>query len=420
MGFTHDLRVLLWKELLDLYRDRKTLFTSILLPLISLPLIGFMGLALVEQQPVLVAIVDLDNSTAANPLLNITVSSRWLVGNTTRILRSYGYNTTTSNDPSIIKNPDIDVALIIPRGFARNATSLNNTARVKVLRRAGVQAAVRAETTIYSIVSVFSRNLSDTKLKGVIRLLGVNATIPALRNPVSAKTEVVGIHGQPVGREVVLRNAFARILVLAFSFIVTPAASYVIDGIIGERERKTIELLLASPTTPQRIIYAKLVAATLLGLITALADIAGLVVYMASVSILSGVPFGVIVDPLLLLLHSITAFFTILATISIALPFITRTRGVRSASNIMSLVTIVGLIFFFTGFFVDYIRLPGTILWPLYLIPYTHSILVIQGYVLGYLYRAFIHLFVLSIASIVLLVLASRTVNTEKLLVAPS
>ncbi len=419
MSFTSDLRVLLWKELLDLYRDRRTLFTSILLPLISLPLIGFMGIALVEQQPVLVAVVDLDDSTVRNELLNITVSSRWLVGNTTKILEKLGYNVTISHSINVVKNPDIDVALIIPRGFSRNASSLNCTARVKVLRRAGVQAAIRAESTIYSIINVFSRNISDAKLNAVIQLLGLNATIPALRNPVTARTEVVGISGQPVSRAVVLRNAFARILVLAFSFVVTPAASYVIDGIIGERERKTIELLLASPTTPQRIIYAKLVAATLLGLITALADIIGLVVYMVSVSIVSGVPFGVIIDPLLLVLHSLTAFFTILSTISIALPFITRTRGIRSASNIVSLVTIVALVFFFTGFFVDYIRLPNEILVPLYLIPFTHSILVIQGYVLGYISRALIHLAVLSIASVALLVIASKTIDTEKLLIAP-
>ncbi len=419
MSFTSDLRVLLWKELLDLYRDRRTLFTSILLPLISLPLIGFMGIALVEQQPVLVAVVDLDDSTVRNELLNITVSSEWLVGNTTKILEKLGYNVTISHSINVVKNPDIDVALIIPRGFSRNASSLNSTARVKVLRRAGVQAAIRAESTIYSIINVFSRNISDAKLNAVIQLLGLNATIPALRNPVTARTEVVGISGQPVSRAVVLRNAFARILVLAFSFVVTPAASYVIDGIIGERERKTIELLLASPTTPQRIIYAKLVAATLLGLITALADIIGLVVYMVSVSIVSGVPFGVIIDPLLLVLHSLTAFFTILSTISIALPFITRTRGIRSASNIVSLVAIVALVFFFTGFFVDYIRLPNEILVPLYLIPFTHSILVIQGYVLGYISRALIHLAVLSIASVALLVIASKTINTEKLLIAP-
>jgi ABC-2 type transport system permease protein len=415
-----ELGVLFWKEMLDLRRDRKTLFTSILLPLVSLPLIGLMGLALVAEQPVHVAIIDLDNTTSRNNILNITVSSAWLSHNASRIMKSMGFNVSFYTSPSVLGNPSIDVALIIPKGFSRNASSLNTTARVKIIRRAGVQAAARAESTLYGIVSVFSQNISNLKLRALTRLLHINATIPALRNPVTARTEIISIKGKPVSREVELRNAFARILVLAFSFVVTPAAGYVIDGIIGERERKTIELLLASPASPQIIVYAKLLAATILGLITALADILGLVVYMGSISIAAGASFGVVVDPFLLVLHSATAFFTILVTISIALPFITRTKGIRSASNIMSLITIVALVFFFTGFFVDYIRLSPEVLYPLYLVPYTHSILVIQSYILGYPLRASLHLLVLALASIVLLYLASKTVNTEKLLIAKS
>ncbi len=420
MNIGKNLSTLLWKELLDLYRDRKTLFTSILLPLISLPLIGFMGLALVQQQPVLIAIIDADNTTYTDPVLNITVSSHWLAENASKTLEKLGYNTTTSSDPDLIKNPDIDVALIIPPGFAKNASSSNLTARVKIVRKAGVQAASRAEGTLYSIVSVFSRNISDLKMKMLIEKAGINATLIALRNPVQAATEIVGIQGQPVSPEIELRNAFARILVLAFSFVVTPAASYVIDGIIGERERKTIELLLAGPITPQEAIYAKLIAASILGLITALADVAGLAVYMVTISISYGLGFSIIIDPLLLVVHAVTSFFTILATISIALPFITRTKGIRSASNIVSMVTIVALVFFFTGFFVDYIRLPSEILYPLYMVPFTHSILVIQSYILGYYGRALMHIMVLAIISGVLLFISSRTINSEKLLVGPS
>ncbi len=417
---TGEMKTLLWKELLDLYRDRKTLFTSILLPLISLPLIGLMGLALIEQQTVNIAIVDLDRETYTNNLLNITLSSKWIVENLTRYLERYGYNVTIAENRDVVENPRIDLAVIVPEGFTVNASSLNSTAKIIVLRKAGVQAAARAEATIYSIIDYFSQNISDAKINALSRLLNTTIKPEALRKPVSAYTRIVGTFGQKVSPEIVYRNMFARILVLGFSFVVTPAASFVIDGIIGERERKTIELLLAAPVSPQTVIWAKLIAATILGLITALADIAGLLVYMASFSLALGVSFTLIVDPLLIGLHAITAFFTILVTISIALPFITRTRGIRSASNIVGIVTIVALIFFFTGFYVDYIKLPGDVLTPLYLIPYTHSILVIQAYILGYTLRSFLHILVLAIASIVILYIASRTVNTEKILTAQS
>ncbi len=412
------LKVLMWKELTDLMRDRKTIFTSILLPLIMLPLIGLLGVALVSQQPVLIAIVDLDKTTYRNPYLNITFASKWLVENLTETLEKYGYNYTLTDNASIIRNPDIDVAVIIPKGFSRNATLLNMTAKIKIYKRAGVQAADRAEWTIDSVINYVSTKLSDAKIKAIGRLLNKTIIPSAIRTPLQTHVELVTISGVPAKPGFELRVTFARILVLALSFVVTPAASYVIDGIIGERERKTIELLLASPATLNTIIYSKMFAATLLGLITAVADVMGLVAYMFLLSIASGVAFGLIVDPILLLIHSITAFFTILATITIALPFITRTRGIRSASNIAGIITTIGVVFFFTGFFVDYIRLEPTILYPLYIIPFTHSILVIQSYMLGYVLRSMIHLAVLASISVVMLMISSKTISEEKLLIA--
>jgi ABC-2 type transport system permease protein len=411
-------RVLMWKELTDLMRDRKTIFTSILLPLIMLPLIGLLGVALVSQQPVLIAIVDLDRSTYRNPYLNITFTSKWLVNNLTETLERYGYNYTLTDNASIVRNPDVDVVVIIPSGFSKNATLLNITAKIKIYKRAGVQAADRAEWTINSVINYVSTKLSDAKIKAIGRLLNKTIIPSAIRTPIQTHVELVTISGVPAKPGFELRVTFARILVLALSFVVTPASSYVIDGIIGERERKTIELLLASPATLNTIVYSKMFAATILGLITAVADAMGLVAYMFLLSMASGVAFGLIVDPLLLLIHSVTAFFTILATITIALPFITRTRGIRSASNIAGIITTIGVVFFFTGFFVDYIRLEPTILYPLYIIPFTHSILVIQSYMLGYVLRSIIHLAVLASISVIMLIVSSKTINEEKLLIA--
>ncbi len=417
--YNKDLEVLLHKELLDLWRDKKTLFTSVLMPLIMLPLLGLMSLALVTQQPVNIAIVDLDRNCSENPLLNITVDSKWMVGNLTKYLKKYGYNVSIYNNIDVIKNPDIDVIVIIPKDFSLNASSLNNTAEITVYRKAGYQSASRAESTIYSIVSVFSYNISRLKLEALTRLAGVNATLQSLRNPVQAYTELITVTGEKVSFKVEFRNMFARTLVLALSFIVTPAASYVIDGIIGERERKTIEFLMVSPIPLSHIIYAKMIAATVLGVITAVADALGLVAYMVMFGIAYGGKVLLMIDYQLLLVHSVTAFFTILSTITITLPFITRTRGIRSASNVASIVTLVAVMFFFTGFFIDYIKLSPEILYPLYIIPYVHSILVIQSYMLEQYIRSVLHILFLAITSLALLVFTTKTINSEKLLIAP-
>ncbi len=413
------LKTLIWKELLDLSRDKKTIFTSVLLPLVMLPLIGLLSFALVSEQPVRIAVIDLDNTTYTNSYLNITFSSKWVLGNITYYLKKYGYIVNISHSTDILYNPNIDLVVVIPKGFSKNATSLDNIARVIIYKKAGVQAATRAESTINSVLNYLSYKLSNEKISSIAHLLNITIIPDALRNPVQSKTEIVTIRGTPAKPEVEMKNMFARILVLGLSFVIAPAASFVIDGIIGERERKTIEMLLASPAPVTSVIYSKMIAAAVLGLITAIADAMGLVAYMFLFSLATGIPFGLVVDPMILLVHSITAFFTILSTITISLPFITRTRGIRTASNIASIVTTIGIVFFFTGFIIDYIRLPPSILYPLYFVPFTHSILVIQSYIVGYYLRAMLHGLVLAVSSMILLFLTAKTISTERLLVAP-
>jgi len=409
-----SIKVLLEKEFLDLIRDRKTLASTILMPLILMPMLGLVSLALIAQQPVKIAIVDRDNSVYTNSVLNITVSSKWLVYNISWYLE--GIDVVITDDESVRYDPSVDLIVVIPEGFSKNATLLNTTANIVIIRKAGYQSAQNVEGLIHGIVNAFSYNISKAKINALARLANQTVNYEAVRNPVKSRTELVTVKGEGVTFVYELRNLFARLLVLALSFVVSPAAFYIIDGIIGERERKTFEFLLVSPVTVTQIIIAKVIAATTLGLIAALSDAIGLIGYMLSISLIYSGGMLMVIDYGFLVLHAITAFFTILTTISIALPFITRTRGVRSASNIASIITTMGIIMFFTGFFIDYVKLPEHILYPLYLIPYVHSILVIQTYMLEDVYRSIIHILVLALTSLILLYITSRIVNTEKII----
>jgi len=416
----YNFKVLLWKELLDLSRDYKTLATSLLLPLIFFPLLGFLSLALVTQQPVNIAIVDMDREELHNKLLNLTFSSRDLVNRLINGLEGYGFNVYEAIDSDVVYNSSVDLVIIIPKGFTFNLSSLNSTAHIEIYRRANVQASARAEAIARAIINEYSNVVSKEKVEAIIKVTGLNATSTAILYPISTELQLVTIGGREVGMEEELKGLFARVLVLALSVVITPATSFIIDGIIGERERKTIEMILSLPLPVSLIIYSKLVAATMLGLLTAIADALGFVAYIVLTTNALGRSVSLPIDPILLLLHSVVAFFTILVTISIALPFITRTRGIRSASNIASGIAIIGTIVFFTGFIVDYSRLPTTIKSILYIVPYTHSILSIQYYVVGYTFQAMIHLLVLVILSLVLLAFSTKILNTEKMLLAPS
>ncbi|MCI4462295.1 MAG: ABC transporter permease [Thermogladius sp.] len=414
-------RVIVWKELLDLWRDKKTLAVAVLLPVVSMPLIGLAVLLLSTQQPVLVAIVDEDNTSYTNQVLGITVSSRWVVGNLTEALTRSGcrvdqYNNSPGNMTSY------DIVVVIQKGFSENATSLVSQARVEIIRKANVQPAVNAENTIMSVLSQFSSNISRVKVESLAGIAGLKPgsfdANSVLQPVVVGPLILVAPSGAPATPIEEIRPYIAKILILGFIFVVSPASMYVVDSIVGERERKTIELLLATPASVADIISGKLIVASVLGVISSLSDVASLMIYMYLIALSLGGYFWLVVDLKLILLHAVTAFFTILTTIAIATPFITRTQGIRSAGNIATLVNMIGVTLFFTGFMVDYPKLEPGVLYPLMLIPYTHSILVIQDYVYGMALNSIMHLAVLIVASLILLYIGVRGISPEKILLA--
>jgi ABC-2 type transport system permease protein len=417
----NTVRTIVWKELLDLWRDKKTLAVAVLLPVVSMPLIGLAVLLLSTQQPVQVAIVDEDNTSYTNQVLGITVSSRWVVGNLTEALTRSGCRVDQySNSPGNMTS--YDLVVVIQKGFSENATSLVNQASVEIIRKANVQPAVNAESTIISVLSQFSSNISRVKVESLAGLAGLKSgsfnVNSILRPVVVGPLVVIAPSGAPATPIEQIRPYIAKILILGFIFVVSPASMYVVDSIVGERERKTIELLLATPASVAEIISGKLIVASVLGVISSLSDVASLMTYMYLIALSLGGYFWLVLDLKLILLHAVTAFFTILTTIAIATPFITRTQGIRSASNIATLVNMIGMTLFFTGFMVDYPKLEPGVLYPLMLIPYTHSILVIQDYVYGMALNSLIHLAVLIVASLILLYIGVRGISPEKILLA--
>jgi len=417
----NTVRTIVWKELLDLWRDKKTLAVAVLLPVVSMPLIGLAVLLLSTQQPVQVAIVDEDNTSYTNQVLGITVSSRWVVGNLTEALTRSGCRVDQySNSPGNMTS--YDLVVVIQKGFSENATSLVNQASVEIIRKANVQPAVNAESTIISVLSQFSSNISRVKVESLAGLAGLKSgsfnVNSILRPVVVGPLVVIAPSGAPATPIEQIRPYIAKILILGFIFVVSPASMYVVDSIVGERERKTIELLLATPASVAEIISGKLIVASVLGVISSLSDVASLMTYMYLIALSLGGYFWLVLDLKLILLHAVTAFFTILTTIAIATPFITRTQGIRSASNIATLVNMIGMTLFFTGFMVDYPKLEPGVLYPLMLIPYTHSILVIQDYVYGMALNSLIHLAVLIVTSLILLYIGVRGISPEKILLA--
>ena len=407
------IRALIWKETRELARDRKFLATIIASPILSLLAIAFFTTFLLQYQPIHVAVVSLDSGEAAS----------WFTTWLSKLLRGVGLAVEEGlSYEHAIRDVRFDLIVVVPEGFSENLTSISRVAYIHIVKRAGApeERLSRAEESVKWAVSVLSTEVSKARIRRLGELAGVGELDPeAIRNPVQVATPVYIVPtGEPAKPEDILRPFIARLLILSLSFIVTPASTYIVDGIVGERERKTMEMLLSTPAGLVDLVLSKLFTSSLIGLIASASDVAGLVLYFSVLILSLGWWFWGLFDLALIALHAISAFLSILVTVSISLPFIARVKGIKTASNIAGLFSIMALAFFVAGWVVDFYKLPPTIQAPLMVAPFTHSILVIQGYVYGDTLVVARSIAILIALSALFLYLSLKTLDREKVLLA--
>lgn len=410
------IKIILWKEFIDLSRDWRTIISTILLPLIILPLLGLMAFTLTREQVTQIIIVDEDQEIIV--IDDNTISSM----NLTSIIRSIANERNivvvlASNYTKAVKeNPYFDVVLIIPKGFIWNATSLNDTAWLRVIIRVGSAKATDALKAIGDAIERFNDVLGRIKVEYLSRLARIKVSYESIRSPVKLSTpEYIGIGGKPASVVDELRAYTAKILMFALLFIAPPISSFISDTIVGEKERKTLESLLATPVPRLQLLAGKIFAATILGALAALADVVGVIGYFYILTLSYGgiLPF---LDLQLILVHSIVVFMTSLLTASMVLPLVLRSKTMRGAQASSTTITSIAMIVYFAVLFVDIPKLPPLILSILYLIPFTHPALIVYNYVNDQIFQALIHTLITITISILLMIISTKLFQSEKIL----
>ena len=409
-------RAIVWKELLDLGRDKRTLFSIALLPMLLLPLLGVLTTLLQQEQPVGIGIVIEDDSSYISYFVNRL--EKWL--------EAYS---SAYKQPVIIKqfkdrnealaSTEIDYVIIIPSGFSKNLTSLDKIAFLYSSKRVDTAKSQIAESIVISSINGLSKEYSKNRVNMLSEKAGITIDPDTILNPIRRKVETHVVGGKRVSPEVEIKYYTVRFLAFAIFFVVTPTVTYVSDAIMGEKERKTIEALLATPVKRNSLLGGKLIASSLIGFLAGIADIVGVMIYFAILQY----SFGRTIFSLdygLVFFHSLDVFVTVFATSALITPFIVRAGSTRAA-NLTSMAVIgLALPLFFSVLFVDIDRLPSQILYPLLSVPYTNSILMLYYYVQGNILRVLLHFGILVGITLLLYVIAFLTFNTEKILMPPS
>ncbi len=392
-----------WKEVVDLARDRRTLAATVLLPMAGLPLLALLTGVLSGLETVRV-VVYYEEAEAYSV-------AEWLAGTVAGILESWGLQASVAaaeGPPQSLAG--VDVAVILPRGFSENYTSLDRQAVVLVSVLVGSPASDAARSAVQAAVSGLSDWLASRRVEELASIAGLALDPRAVLEPVRLETAYHRPTGAPAPPEAVEVAETARLLEFALFFAANPAVIYMSDVIVGERERRTIEALLVAPVSRRDLLAGKIAAATVLGLVAAAADTVGVLVYFAMLEAV-----GIRLSPGLAAVHAGVTVLLVVMTSAIVAPIAARSGSVRAAQASSFLVLMAAMAVYFTAFTVDLLKLPAEARAVLYLVPFTHAALVVHNYILGNLAAAAAHALIMAAVTAAMIPLAARAFASEKL-----
>ena len=248
-GILSSMWAVMRKELLDISRDRRTLAMALLLgPLLYPVLMLGMG-AMVENR----------QKTQLDKVLEVPVVGAELAPNLVAFLASNGITATRppSDLDAAISRQDIDVAIAIDKDFGSDWRA-GRPARIEILSDSTRQNAEIPPARVRAALAAYSGQV------GALRLYA-RGIDPRVTQAVNVGTR--DLASAEAKRSALLSTLLPYLLILT-SFL--GGAYLILDATAGERERQSLEPLLATPATRGAIVSGKIAAACAMGVLSLL------------------------------------------------------------------------------------------------------------------------------------------------------
>ena len=248
-SFTTAMLTVMRKEWLDFFRDRRTFLLSLLMAPLLYPLI-FLGIGKLSQMRA---------ETQLEKTLSVPVVGMERAPNLMKFLASYGIDAkpAPADIEARVRAQQEDLALAVDADFADDW-------------HAGKPAKI-------DIITDTTRRNGDVKVARVSKVLesygnGVGAMRLLIRgiNPGIAAPLHVGTRDMatPEAKNSQFMSILLPMILTIFAFI--GGAHLAMDTTAGERERQSLEPLLATPASRAALVGGKMLAAALLGMISML------------------------------------------------------------------------------------------------------------------------------------------------------
>lgn len=330
---------ILYKEFLQIRRDRMTLALIFMLPLIQLLLFGFAIQTEVRHIPTVV--FDQSMSEESRDLLASFTASGYF--DVHYVVNSY----TEVND--MIDSGKAKVGIVFPPDFARNVQRGDSAAVQVLVDASDNMVANQAMATANSIGLLKSQEVIAKKLHFDTGKPPYDIRVRAWYNPdgITAYYMVPGILGIIVTMTMVIMTSM---------------------GIVRERERGTLEQLIVTPVKSYELMIGKIIPYIFLGYI------------QITVALLVGVlVFDVPIRGSLLELYLLTLFF-ITASLGLGIMISNIARTQMQAFQLSFFLTLPSILL--SGFLFPRDAMPKIIYYISNLIPLTYYLVIIRGIVL--------------------------------------
>jgi len=268
-GRKNYIGIVLKKELTDVFRDRKTLWVSLILPLVLYPLIFFvMDKAMspminMEEQKFSVAII-------ADDQLTYTELAE-------TILAADNITVVSPEDPlGAVSSGDVDVAVYATR-------MENQQLAIELVYDDNRSASMSGHTYVQMLIGQFSEQVMAARLQE----MGVNLDELSAFSSVTTRpySQINGGDEQPSGANMMLSMMLPMLITI---YLAVGGMAISADIFAGEKERRTFEPLLCTRAGRFDILTGKLMTVTMVSILSVIASFAGMALgYMSAPTMFS-------------------------------------------------------------------------------------------------------------------------------------
>ncbi|MGB7343892.1 MAG: ABC transporter permease subunit/CPBP intramembrane protease [Pirellulaceae bacterium] len=265
------------REMRDQLRDRRTLFTIAVLPILLYPLVGMLLLQIAQftrQSPTSIVVVGTEFLTDVPPLVDGEKFAEGLTDNNERLeLIHYKWSDIASHSDvaeetaAWVRDGSFDLVVMVPPEFAdKSLRGVDEKASVQLLYNVASDQSMVARDRVMGVIA----NWRSGWIRDRLATSGVDITTldPFKLNDVDIAPERT--------REAAFWSKLLPFIMLVWAM--TGAFYPAIDLVAGEKERGTLETLLCSPALRGEIVWGKLGAVTTFSMLTAVLNAGSMLV----------------------------------------------------------------------------------------------------------------------------------------------